>query len=138
VFVLLVEDDPLIQLALAVSLDHAGYRTETAMTVDHALDRIARANGELRLLITDIRARGSDGKTGWDVAQYARQVMPDLPIIYISDDHTFRRHAHGARRSIVTKLFRVSEVLDRLEKRISPFDTVSEVKIEDVKADGCE
>lgn len=114
--VVLVEDDLLIQGILAESLEEAGYRTETAEDVEQALDLIERTQAELWVLVTDIRIPSGDGRTGWDVAQHARELLPDLPIVYMSGDSAFQRQAHGLPNSIfMMKPFRVTQLLDNLK-----------------------
>ncbi|HEX4507197.1 MAG TPA: response regulator, partial [Alphaproteobacteria bacterium] len=119
-FVLLVEDDPLIQGVLADCLQEAGFDTETARTAEEALEIVEHKKDELRLLITDIRIDSADGKTGWDVAQYARQISPELPSIHMSGDSAFERQSNALPDSIfMMKPFRIATLLDLLAKVIS-------------------
>jgi DNA-binding NtrC family response regulator len=113
VSVILVEDEPLIQVALVEFIEDAGYPAEAAHNAEEAIELIERKKADLRLLITDIRIHSAGNKTGWDVAQYARQAVPGLPIIYISGDSAFHRQANAVPSSFfLSKPFRMTELLD--------------------------
>ena len=76
--VLVVEDDHLVADAVIWELDDAGYRVLTAASGRAALD-ILRAR-HVDLLFTDIRLQ--EGMDGWQLAEEARRLRPDLPVIY--------------------------------------------------------
>ena len=117
--VILVEDEPLIQGALVEFIEDAGYPAEAAHDAEDAIELIERKKADLRLLITDIRIHSTGNKTGWDVAQYARQAIPDLPIIYISGDSAFHRQANAVPNSFfLPKPFRMSELLGCLRQAL--------------------
>ncbi len=78
--VLLVDDDRLVRLVAAEFLSEAGHSVIEA-------DRGAAAMDVLRsvpvdVLVTDIRMPGE--LNGWEVAEAARQLRPDLPVVYTS------------------------------------------------------
>jgi DNA-binding NtrC family response regulator len=84
--VLIVEDDCLIQILIEDALADGGFRTVTTSSGEHAMTFLATASDQCLALITDIDL-GRDKSNGWTVAQHARDINADLPVVYISGDH---------------------------------------------------
>jgi len=81
VLVLVVEDDPLIQLDIEQTLHDGGYSTECEASGEKAIARL-EAISQIQALITDINLVGDI--TGWDVARRARELFANLPVIYVT------------------------------------------------------
>ena len=79
--VLLVEDEELVRLVIGDELRDAGYEVLEASNGTEAVDILNNA-AAVDLLFTDIRMPGE--LSGWDVAERARSVRPDIPVIYAS------------------------------------------------------
>jgi CheY-like chemotaxis protein len=77
--VLLVEDELLVREVAAEDLGEAGFDVTPASDGDEAL-AILRQGAGFDLLFTDIRMPGSTD--GWDLAREAKQMLPDLKVIY--------------------------------------------------------
>ena len=77
--VLCVDDEAMIRMMIADSIDDLGLTPIEAESGEDALGKLAGT--EVKLLITDIRM---GGMSGWEVAEQARQHNPKLPVIYIS------------------------------------------------------
>ena len=78
--VLAVDDEPLIRELLMCVLDMLGYMYLTAASGEEALERL-RSGAKVDLLISDIRMPGMDGTA---LAREVRELMPDLPILFVS------------------------------------------------------
>lgn len=79
--VLLVEDEPLISEVAAEALEEQGFAVEKVSSADAALQRILTGS-PVDILFTDVvLAGGMDGAT---LARRARELRPDLPVIYTS------------------------------------------------------
>jgi DNA-binding NtrC family response regulator len=78
--VLLVEDEVLIAEWVAESLSEQGFAVQTASNARDALRQLAAA--PVDVLFTDINLLG--GMDGVALAQQARELLPDLPVIYAS------------------------------------------------------
>lgn len=76
---LVVEDEALVRQLVVLELEDAGYDVVEAETGEEALAALRRHPG-IQLLFTDIRLPGS--LCGWDIAERARAMRPDLPVIY--------------------------------------------------------
>jgi CheY-like chemotaxis protein len=79
--VLLVEDELLISRLVAAALSEHGFIVYETATADEAL-RYMHAGGEVDVLFTDVNLPG--GMNGAELALRARELRPDLPIVYAS------------------------------------------------------
>ena len=77
--VLLVEDEPIIQLAVCDALEKAGHEVLTADNGSDAGALIERWPGRFTALVTDYRMPG--GISGTDIASTMRRSYPGIPII---------------------------------------------------------
>ena len=86
-----------------------GYDAVEAASGEAALDMLGQ--GEVDLLITDIRM---SGMSGWEVAEQARAERPNLPIIYISG---YPSHGDAVPGSLyLSKPFRPHELESAVRK----------------------
>lgn len=79
--VLLVEDEALICMMISDALSEVGFDVHEAATADEALRYIGQG-GAVDVLFTDINLAG--GMNGAELAQAARALKPDLPVVYAS------------------------------------------------------
>ncbi len=79
--VLLVEDEGLIRLTLAETLEEAGYAVTEAVNGDEARTLLSEVDG-FDLLLTDIQMPGK--ADGVDVARDFHQRHPNSPVIYMT------------------------------------------------------
>jgi DNA-binding response OmpR family regulator len=75
-----VEDDNDIQNLLEEALIDAGFAVTQAMSGEAAIELLDSKDLHFRALVTDVDLKS--GITGWDVARHAREISPDLPVIY--------------------------------------------------------
>ena len=80
--ILVVEDEVLLLQLLSEELEEFGYRVVPTMRGDEALSELRAAPETVDLLITDIRLPGT--LDGWAIAEEARRIKPDLPVIYVT------------------------------------------------------
>jgi CheY-like chemotaxis protein len=79
--VLLVEDEPLICEIAAEALEELGFAVEAVDNAGDALRRLMSGSA-IDILFTDLNLPG--GMDGGMLAQRARELRPDLPVIYTS------------------------------------------------------
>lgn len=115
--VLVVEDDHGICELISDMLGEAQFEVACVDSDREAYERLGHA---LRLdaLILDINL--GTGTTGFDVARFARQKDPTLPVIYVSGQSTRESFkAFGVPRSyFVEKPFTSDELVDAVELAI--------------------
>jgi len=106
VCVLMVEDEPLILMAVAECLESAGHEV---MTAEHGLEAITLIEQwpvKFSILVTDYHM--PQGVTGGQLVQQMRQSYPDIPMLITT-----------ARPDVVTAEFRERHRVDVLFK---PYD----------------
>ena len=80
---------------------------------------LERAAPPCRALITDIRLASSP-ITGWDVARRARELQPDLPVVYITGDSGHHWNSEGVPNSVlVMKPFAVAQVVTAVSQLLN-------------------
>jgi CheY-like chemotaxis protein len=80
--ILVVEDDQLVQGLVEDTLSDGGFDTVIAASGEEALTLLQGHKGKYRALVTDINLQGK--MDGWEVAQRAREIEPDFPVVYMS------------------------------------------------------
>jgi DNA-binding response OmpR family regulator len=111
---LLVEDEPLIALAMQDALEDAGYRVLMAGDGLTGTAVLAKSIQEVSALITDIRL--GNGPDGWRLAREARARRPDLPVLYVTGDSACEWSDYGVVGSaILQKPFAPTKMLAELE-----------------------
>jgi PAS domain S-box-containing protein len=103
--VLVVEDEEGVRAVVTRALSEAGYRVLEADSGEAALELLARDTGGIDLLLTDIVLRGINGK---ELATKVLELLPDVPVIYISgytDGEIARRGLLGPEAAFLQKPF---------------------------------
>lgn len=80
--ILVVEDEALLQSFVADALHDGGFGAVVASSGEEVVTLLKTHNGQYRALVTDIDLKGK--MDGWEVAQHAREIDPEFPIIYMS------------------------------------------------------
>jgi CheY-like chemotaxis protein len=112
--ILVVDDEPLIAMALEAALEDAGYEVVTAANGRHALERLGEASADLVLL--DMMMPVMSGPAMLN-AMAADPGLQDIPVIVLSSlpEPTIRAQAHGA-AEILRKPYTADEVLDAITR----------------------
>src|SRR5687767_7093234 len=79
--ILVVDDNQLVAMTLSDTLREAGFAVLTVNSGKEALMLIEQAR-ELAAVVTDIKLEA--GTDGWQVAERARELHPDIPVVYIT------------------------------------------------------
>ena len=82
VTILLADDEALLLMDFEVALTDAGFHVTAVTGGSKAIDILRSANSPIQRVVTDIRFRELPDE--WEVARVAREIDPDLPIVYIS------------------------------------------------------
>ncbi|ANW02518.1 response regulator [Bradyrhizobium icense] len=82
IVILVVEDDQSIQSVIEEALSDGGFETAIAATGEEAVTLLQGRQDEYRALVTDINLTGRFN--GWEVAKRAREMHPQMPVIYIT------------------------------------------------------
>lgn len=96
---LLVEDEAIIAVALEAQLVEAGFDVLLASSGDRAIGELeAGEPSRFAGVLTDIRLPAVDG---WTVAKRARELVPAMPLIYMSGDSAADWVAYGVPGSVM-------------------------------------
>jgi DNA-binding response OmpR family regulator len=83
VLIFVVEDEQAIQEVLKYALEDAGFAVSAASSGEDAMQML-NTNGEFfQALVTDVNL-GSPTTTGWDIAKRAREIIDQLPVVYVT------------------------------------------------------
>jgi DNA-binding response OmpR family regulator len=96
---LLVEDENSLQVMLEDALSDEGFKIVSANDGKSALKELEAKGAEFKALITDIRL--GKGPDGWAVGHRARELVPGIPVIYISGDSAHEWTANGVPESVI-------------------------------------
>lgn len=81
---LVIEDDATVLMFLEEGLGDRGFSVITARNSGEALNMLSSTIWQIDAFITDIRL--GNGIDGWELARCAREIMPSLPIVYVTGD----------------------------------------------------
>lgn len=98
IVLLLAEDEPLIQMTVQDTLEEGGYTVVSAANGVEVLNLLEERFEDLAGMITDIRL--SSGPSGWDLARRARELKPEISIVYMTGDSASEWAANGVPKSI--------------------------------------
>jgi len=97
--VLLVEDEFLIAAMLEDVLCEGGFEVVSVHDGQKALAELEADASRFRAVITDIRM--GKGPDGWEIARHARELVPGIPIIYVSGDSGPDWTSKGVPKSVI-------------------------------------
>ena len=121
VSVLVVEDEVLISNLVADALSASGFLVHEVTTADEALEYID-SGAAIDALFTDVNLPG--GMNGVELAVRAREIRPEMPIVYASGRYKLSEIAPLVPRSLfMAKPYDPSDVcaiLSRLTRAGSP------------------
>ena len=111
--VLVVEDEPSVLLFLEEGLDERGFAVISARNGGEALHILGSGMQDIAVLVADIRI--GEGIDGWEIARCARDIDPQLPIVYITGDSAEQWEEQGVPRSrLLQKPFTRIELADAI------------------------
>jgi DNA-binding response OmpR family regulator len=111
--ILVIEDDEAIQTVVEDALSEAGFEPAIAASGEEALTLLKGTRSIYRALVLDISLRGR--VDGWEVAQQAREIDPEFPVVYMSGKSAAEWPSKGVPNSIM------------LEKPFAPAQLVTAV-----------
>jgi DNA-binding response OmpR family regulator len=119
---LLVEDEVLIQEMLAAEFADTGFEAVVASDGNGALAELESDAARFKAVVTDIKL--GEGPDGWDVARRARELVADMPVVYITGDSTHDWSSKGVPESVViAKPFAPAQVSTAVATLIIAADT---------------
>lgn len=107
---LLVEDEVLVADLVEAALSEAGFAVELAVSGQDAIAAIEARPSDFRGVVTDVNLGAAPD--GWTVAKRAREIIEDLPVVYMTGDSGSEWASRGVPKSIlITKPFAPIQVV---------------------------
>ena len=106
--ILVVEDEWLVRDVIVSYLKEAGWEVLEASTGESAIGLLENTP-KIDVLVTDIQLAGD--LSGWDVAEAARAVIPEVPVIYASGNLVDRSRA-VANSLFFSKPYRAAAIIE--------------------------
>ena len=110
--ILFVEDHDMLRFTVTSDLKDAGYAV-TAVADGEAALAVLRGPARIDALLTDLRLPGSID--GWDIAEQARALRPDLPVVYASA-YSYVTPRQVAGSVMLDKPYRPADLLDAFDR----------------------
>ena len=82
--ILVVEDEEMIRMVVEEALTDAGFEIVSVSTAGDAFDALSGPDRGFTGVVTDIRLGGE--ASGWEIARKARELRPQMAIVYVSGD----------------------------------------------------
>jgi CheY-like chemotaxis protein len=121
---LLVEDDDLVRSTIDDALCEGGFELEIASSGAEAIAILESHKDTLRGLITDINL--GQGPDGWEVARRGRELIPTLPVVYMSGGAAHEWASRGVPHStLVGKPFAPVQLLTAISTLLNVSDQQS-------------
>ena len=119
--ILVVEDEPAVCELLSEIIEAEGFATH-CVSSDRAAYEALRSTANFACMVVDVNL--GSGTTGYDVARYAREIAPELPVAYVSGQTSPASHrTNGVPGSLfVPKPFTASELMEQLRRLIGDND----------------
>src|SRR5215203_5869655 len=112
VLVLIAENEPEIRLVLQVAFEDGGFGVLVVSSGEEAIAALDAKGETVRALLTDISLESQS--SGWDVARHARELNPNLPVVYMTGgDGNDWAVFGGAERRFDYKAFCTGASVDR-------------------------
>ena len=97
--ILVIEDEEGIQSLVEDALEEGGFEPAIAASGEEAVTLLKGRINNYRALVTDISLRGRID--GWEVAQQAREIDPQFPVVYMSGASAVDWPSKGVPNSIM-------------------------------------
>ena len=97
--ILVIEDEEAIQSLVEDALTDGGFEPAIAASGEEAVTLLKGRTANYRALVTDISLRGRID--GWEVAQQAREIDPQFPVVYMSGASAVDWPSKGVPNSIM-------------------------------------
>ena len=113
--VLVIDDEPIVRMLVIDALEELGFRCAEAGDGPEGLAMLERAE-QIDLLITDVGLPG--GMNGRQVADRARELRPDLKVLFVTGyaENAALNHGHiGPGTRVLTKPFSIGDLTARIE-----------------------
>ena len=116
--ILVVEDEMMILHMIEMALGDGGFKVIPAATGERAVQILDASQSPIRAIVTDIKL--GSGMSGWDVAKHARQINPDIGVIYVTGHGEDEWPTLGLPKSVlIPKPFVIAQLLTAVSNLVT-------------------
>jgi DNA-binding response OmpR family regulator len=116
--ILIVEDEVLILHMIEQSLEEGGFKVILAASGERAIQILDAQKPAFRVVVTDVNL--GQGISGWDVAKHAREIDPEIGVIYVTGHGEDEWPSLGLPKSVlIPKPFAVAQLLTAVSNLIN-------------------
>ena len=116
--VLVVDDEVLVADLVEACLREAGFEVVTALNGEDAVAILEEQADSIRGLVTDVNL--GKGMTGFDLGRRARELLPELPVLYVTGDSVEEWPSQGVPNSVlVPKPFVAAQIVTALASMLN-------------------
>ena len=119
--VLVVEDEQVLRELVEPALADAGFSVLLAHNGSEALKYLEERESEeapLRALVTDVQL--GPGPSGWEIAKRARELHPEIPVVYVTGAAAAEWSSKGVPNSlIIQKPFAPAQVVTAVSQLLN-------------------
>jgi DNA-binding response OmpR family regulator len=116
--ILIAEDEQAVQGFVDDALSEGGFQAVLTASGEEALTLLIGDKAKFRALVTDVNLSGR--LSGWDVAKRAREINPDLPVIYMTGAAAEQWASHGVPNSVLlTKPFAPAQLVTAVSQLLN-------------------
>jgi len=120
--VLVVDDDALILKVLVDELTEVGFEVMAARDGNQAIAGLTKDASRFKAIITDVNL--GIGPDGWDVGRRARELVSNMPVVYLSGDSSHEWSSKGVPDSVmIAKPFVPVQLVTAISILITAADT---------------
>ena len=118
---LLVEDEAVILEFLDHALTEAGFEVVVASSGAQAVAELEADPARFRAVVTDVKLGGK--VDGWDIGHRVRELVPDMPVVYMSGNSGHEWSSKGVPNSVfVSKPFVAAQVITAISTLLNEVD----------------
>lgn len=116
--VLIVDDEALVADLVEAGLREAGFETVVALSGEEAFVFLQEHAATVRGLVTDVNL--GKGMSGFDLGRRARELLPELPVLYMTGDSVHKWSSQGVPNSVVIpKPFVAAQIVTALSSLLN-------------------
>ena len=117
--ILVVEDDRAIQSLVDVALSDGGFESAIASSGEEAVTLLTASESKYRALVTDVNL-GQGKMDGWEIAERAREIDPEFPIVYMTGGDADEWASKGVPNSVLlTKPFAPAQLVTAVSQLLN-------------------
>lgn len=116
--VLVVDDEALVADIVESALREAGFEVIVALSGEEAVTILEKQTDTIKGLVTDVNL--GKGMSGFDLGHRTRELLPELPVLYVTGDSAHKWPSQGVPNSVlIPKPFVTAQIVTALSSLLN-------------------